>query len=61
MYDAKPPPGDGGRDIGAVEQRGADSGGQPFEAGLVESERQGLWAYYYVMPGVLDELAAWLA
>jgi ArsR family transcriptional regulator len=31
------------------------------EAGLVESERQGLWAYYYVLPGVLDELAAWLA
>jgi ArsR family transcriptional regulator len=29
-------------------------------AGLVESERQGLWAYYYVLPGVLDELAAWL-
>jgi len=31
------------------------------EAGLVESERQGLWAYYYVLPGVLDELAGWLA
>src|SRR5437764_8933071 len=31
------------------------------EAGLVESERQGLWAYYYVLPGTLDELAAWLA
>jgi ArsR family transcriptional regulator len=30
------------------------------EAGLVESERQGLWAYYYVLPGALDELAAWL-
>jgi ArsR family transcriptional regulator len=30
------------------------------EAGLVDSERQGLWAYYYVIPGVLDELAAWL-
>jgi len=30
------------------------------QAGLVESERQGLWAYYYVLPGVLDELAAWL-
>ena len=30
------------------------------DAGLVESERRGLWAYYYVMPGVLDELAAWL-
>jgi ArsR family transcriptional regulator, arsenate/arsenite/antimonite-responsive transcriptional repressor len=31
------------------------------EAGLVESERQGLWAFYYVLPGELDELAAWLA
>jgi ArsR family transcriptional regulator len=31
------------------------------EAGLVDSERQGLWAYYYVIPGALDELAAWLA
>src|SRR5215211_1394689 len=30
------------------------------EAGLVESERQGLWAYYYVLPGALDELAGWL-
>ena len=30
------------------------------QAGLVESERQGLWAYYYVLPGVLDELASWL-
>jgi ArsR family transcriptional regulator len=30
------------------------------EAGIVKSERQGLWAYYYVVPGALDELAAWL-
>jgi ArsR family transcriptional regulator len=30
------------------------------EAGIVGSERQGLWAYYFVMPGVLAELAAWL-
>jgi ArsR family transcriptional regulator, arsenate/arsenite/antimonite-responsive transcriptional repressor len=30
------------------------------DAGLVESEKQGLWAYYYVMPGALDELAGWL-
>ena len=30
------------------------------DAGLVESEKRGLWAYYYVLPGVLDELAAWL-
>jgi ArsR family transcriptional regulator len=29
-------------------------------AGLVESERQGLWVYYYVVPGALDELAGWL-
>ena len=31
------------------------------EAGIVESERQGLWAYYFVTPGVLDELAGWLS
>lgn len=30
------------------------------DAGLVESEKQGLWAYYYVIPGRLEELAAWL-
>src|SRR5918998_3791620 len=30
------------------------------DAGIVASERQGLWAYYYVMPGALDELTAWL-
>lgn len=30
------------------------------DAGLVASERQGLWAYYYVLPERLDELAAWL-
>ena len=30
------------------------------EAGLVDSERQGLWAYYYVNPGVLDEFAGWI-
>jgi ArsR family transcriptional regulator, arsenate/arsenite/antimonite-responsive transcriptional repressor len=30
------------------------------EAGIVDSERQGLWVYYYVMAGALDELAAWL-
>jgi ArsR family transcriptional regulator len=29
------------------------------EAGIVDSERQGLWAYYYVRPGALTELAAW--
>jgi ArsR family transcriptional regulator len=30
------------------------------DAGLVDSERQGLWAYYYVKPEALDALAAWL-
>ena len=30
------------------------------EAGLVGSERRGLWAYYYVLPDALDELSAWL-
>ncbi len=30
------------------------------QAGLVDSERMGLWAYYYVLPGALDELAGWL-
>jgi ArsR family transcriptional regulator len=31
------------------------------EAGLVGSERRGLWAYYYVNPDALEELSAWLA
>jgi ArsR family transcriptional regulator, arsenate/arsenite/antimonite-responsive transcriptional repressor len=31
------------------------------QAGLVGSERQGLWAYYYVIPDVLKELSAWLS
>lgn len=31
------------------------------DAGLVESEKRGLWAYYYVPPGALDDLADWLA
>src|ERR1700685_3326895 len=26
------------------------------EAGIVGSERQGLWAYYYVIPAALEEL-----
>ena len=30
------------------------------EAGLVASERQGLWAYYYVIPEALEDLSAWL-
>ena len=31
------------------------------DAGIVGSERQGLWAYYYVIPDVLKELSAWLS
>jgi ArsR family transcriptional regulator, arsenate/arsenite/antimonite-responsive transcriptional repressor len=31
------------------------------EAGIVASEREGLWAYYYVRPGALDEIADWLS
>jgi ArsR family transcriptional regulator, arsenate/arsenite/antimonite-responsive transcriptional repressor len=30
-------------------------------AGLVGSEREGLWAYYYVIPDALEELSAWLS
>src|ERR1700722_2739084 len=30
-------------------------------AGIVDSERQGLWAYYYVIPGALEELSQWLS
>ena len=30
------------------------------DAGIVDSERRGLWAYYYVIPDALDELAGWL-
>jgi ArsR family transcriptional regulator len=29
-------------------------------AGIVDSHRRGLWAYYYVKPEALDELATWL-
>jgi ArsR family transcriptional regulator, arsenate/arsenite/antimonite-responsive transcriptional repressor len=31
------------------------------EAGIVDSERRGLWAYYYVLPEPLEELSAWLS
>ena len=31
------------------------------DAGIVGSERQGLWAYYYVIPDALEELSAWLS
>lgn len=30
-------------------------------AGIVASERRGLWAYYYVTPDSLKELSAWLS
>jgi ArsR family transcriptional regulator, arsenate/arsenite/antimonite-responsive transcriptional repressor len=31
------------------------------EAGIVDSERRGLWAYYYVRPEALKELTTWLS
>jgi len=31
------------------------------DAGIVNSERQGLWAYYYVNPNTLKELSQWLS
>ncbi len=31
------------------------------EAGIVGSERQGLWAYYFVIPEALKELSGWLS
>jgi ArsR family transcriptional regulator len=30
------------------------------DAGVVDSERRGLWAYYYVRTGALEEFAGWL-
>ncbi|HEX2358876.1 MAG TPA: metalloregulator ArsR/SmtB family transcription factor [Solirubrobacterales bacterium] len=30
------------------------------EAGIVGSERKGLWAYYYVTPEALEEVSGWL-
>ena len=30
------------------------------QAGIVDSERQGLWAYYFVQPDALGVLAGWL-
>jgi ArsR family transcriptional regulator, arsenate/arsenite/antimonite-responsive transcriptional repressor len=30
-------------------------------AGIVGSERAGLWAYYFVIPNALKELSAWLS
>jgi ArsR family transcriptional regulator, arsenate/arsenite/antimonite-responsive transcriptional repressor len=31
------------------------------EAGIVDAERRGLWAYYYVIPDALEELSTWLS
>jgi ArsR family transcriptional regulator len=31
------------------------------DAGVVDSERRGLWAYYYVRPEALEELSRWLS
>ena len=31
------------------------------EAGIVDCERRGLWAYYYVLPEPLEELKTWLS
>ena len=31
------------------------------EAGIVDSEKHGLWSFYYVRPGALEELSGWLA
>ena len=31
------------------------------DAGVVDSERRGLWAYYYVVPDSLKELTKWLS
>ena len=31
------------------------------DAGIVDSERRGLWAYYYVHPDALKELSTWLS
>ncbi len=31
------------------------------EAGIVASERRGLWAFYYVNPEALEEVSEWLS
>ena len=31
------------------------------EAGIVDSERRDLWAYYYVIPDALKEFSEWLS
>lgn len=30
------------------------------KAGLVESEQRGLWAFYYVRPGAVEQVRGWL-
>ena len=30
------------------------------EAGVIDVERRGLWAYYFVLPDALEELSTWL-
>jgi len=31
------------------------------DAGIVDAERRGLWAYYYVVPDALEELTQWMS
>ena len=31
------------------------------EAGVVDSERRGLWAYYYVLSDALEDISRWLS
>jgi ArsR family transcriptional regulator len=31
------------------------------QAGLIDCERRGTWVYYWVLPGILDRLSAFLA
>ena len=40
--------------------RQAPDGARP-RPGVVESERRGLWTYYYVRPDALKELTSWLS
>ena len=52
------------RACAAVRRLPADALPPPRQApaaGIVDSERRGLWAYYYVIPGALEELSGWLS
>ncbi len=31
------------------------------QAGVVDSVRRGLWAYYFVLPEALEDLSRWLS